>query len=104
LVAGAVTELLDRTLIWNQRHLLLTLWEFEHFCNERRPTGPCELPHPTAGYCGVASRAQGGGVDYPGPHPVNNLALIMISIRRYALPGAVPDSSSAPGAARESPE
>jgi hypothetical protein len=44
----------DRTLIWNQRHLLLTLWEFEHFCNERRPTGPCELPHPTAGYSGVA--------------------------------------------------
>jgi len=40
----------------------------------------------------------------PGPHPVNNLALIMISIRCYALPGAVPDSSSAPGAARESPE
>jgi hypothetical protein len=28
----------------------------------------------------------------------------MISVRSYALPGAVPDSSSAPGAARESPE
>jgi len=30
-------ELLDRTLIWNQRHLLHALREFEHFCNEHRP-------------------------------------------------------------------
>jgi putative transposase len=30
-------ELLDRTLIWNQRHLLHTLREFEHFYNEHRP-------------------------------------------------------------------
>jgi transposase InsO family protein len=30
-------ELLDRTLIWNQHHLLHTLREFEHFCNEHRP-------------------------------------------------------------------
>jgi hypothetical protein len=30
-------ELLDRTLIWNQRHLLHALWEFEHFYNEHRP-------------------------------------------------------------------
>ncbi len=27
-------ELLDRTLIWNQRHLLHALREFEHFYNE----------------------------------------------------------------------
>ena len=27
-------ELLDRTLIWNQRHLLQALREFEHFYNE----------------------------------------------------------------------
>jgi hypothetical protein len=26
-------ELLDRTLIWNQRHLLHALREFEHFYN-----------------------------------------------------------------------
>jgi putative transposase len=30
-------ELLDRTLIWNQRHLLHALHEFEHFSNEHRP-------------------------------------------------------------------
>jgi transposase InsO family protein len=29
-------ELLDRTLIWNQRHLLHALREFEHFYNEHR--------------------------------------------------------------------
>jgi putative transposase len=30
-------ELLDRTLIWNQPHLLHALREFEQFCNEHRP-------------------------------------------------------------------
>ncbi|MGY0063345.1 helix-turn-helix domain-containing protein [Streptomyces sp. LZ34] len=30
-------ELLDRTLIWNQRHLLHTLREFEEFYNSHRP-------------------------------------------------------------------
>ncbi|MEV7864454.1 hypothetical protein AB0O86_38450, partial [Streptomyces hirsutus] len=30
-------ELLDRTLVWNQRHLLHALCEFEHFCNGHRP-------------------------------------------------------------------
>jgi transposase InsO family protein len=30
-------ELLDRTLIWNERHLLRALREFEHFYNEHRP-------------------------------------------------------------------
>jgi putative transposase len=30
-------ELLDRTLIWNQHHLLHTLREFERFYNEHRP-------------------------------------------------------------------
>ncbi|MFB7323873.1 MULTISPECIES: helix-turn-helix domain-containing protein [unclassified Streptomyces] len=30
-------ELLDRTLIWNQRHLLYVLREFESFYNEHRP-------------------------------------------------------------------
>jgi hypothetical protein len=30
-------ELLDRTLIWNQRHLLHALREFEAFYNEYRP-------------------------------------------------------------------
>ncbi|GGU04816.1 hypothetical protein GCM10010177_75180 [Actinomadura citrea] len=30
-------ELLDPTLIWNQRHLLYALREFETFYNEHRP-------------------------------------------------------------------
>ncbi|MET8538952.1 hypothetical protein ABZV67_46900, partial [Streptomyces sp. NPDC005065] len=30
-------ELLDRTLIWNQRHLLHGLRGFEDFCNSHRP-------------------------------------------------------------------
>jgi hypothetical protein len=30
-------ELLDRTLIWNQRHLLHTLREYERFYNDHRP-------------------------------------------------------------------
>jgi putative transposase len=30
-------ELLDRTLIWNQRHLLYALRKFEQFYNEHRP-------------------------------------------------------------------
>ena len=30
-------ELLDRTLIWNQRHLPHALREFEHFYNSHRP-------------------------------------------------------------------
>ncbi|GAA2264046.1 MULTISPECIES: integrase core domain-containing protein [Kitasatospora] len=46
-------ELLDRTLIWNQRHLLHALREFEKFYNEHRPhqgianARPlCALPKP----------------------------------------------------------
>ncbi|MGW6151570.1 integrase core domain-containing protein [Streptomyces sp. NPDC055144] len=31
------TELLDRTLIWNQAHLLHTLREYEQFYNQHRP-------------------------------------------------------------------
>ncbi|MGW7002325.1 integrase core domain-containing protein [Streptomyces sp. NPDC054933] len=30
-------ELLDQTLIWNQRHLLRALREFERHCNSHRP-------------------------------------------------------------------
>jgi putative transposase len=30
-------ELLDRALIWNQRHLPYSLRELEHFYNEHRP-------------------------------------------------------------------
>jgi putative transposase len=52
-------ELLDRTLIWNQRHLLRALREFEQFCNVHRPHQgianarplhalPSPIPAPTA--------------------------------------------------------
>ena len=47
------TELLDRTLIWNQSHLLHALREYESFYNEHRPhralkqAAPCRpLPTP----------------------------------------------------------
>jgi transposase InsO family protein len=30
-------ELLDRTLVWNQRHLMIVLQEYEDFYNTRRP-------------------------------------------------------------------
>ena len=30
-------ELLDRTLVWNQRHLMTVLREYEDFCNTHRP-------------------------------------------------------------------
>jgi hypothetical protein len=37
LLATRRRELLDRTLIWNQYHLLHKLREFEAFCNTHRP-------------------------------------------------------------------
>jgi putative transposase len=30
-------ELLDRTLVWNRRHLMIVLREYEDFCNTHRP-------------------------------------------------------------------
>ena len=30
-------ELLDQTLIWNKRHLMIVLREYEDFCNTHRP-------------------------------------------------------------------
>ena len=30
-------ELLNRTLVWNQRHLMIVLREYEDFCNRHRP-------------------------------------------------------------------
>ncbi|WP_238413053.1 transposase [Saccharothrix deserti] len=54
-------ELLDRTLIWNQRHLLHVLREYEQFYNTHRPhqgignARPLRaLPQPTADQTGVA--------------------------------------------------
>jgi putative transposase len=35
-IGGCRRELLDRTLIWNQRHLMTVLREYEDFCNTHR--------------------------------------------------------------------
>jgi transposase InsO family protein len=42
------TELLDRTLIWNQTHLLHALRAYETYVNQHRPTAPLPPPHPYA--------------------------------------------------------
>ena len=67
-------ELLDRTLIWNQRHLLHALREFEQFYNSHRPhqgianarplrTLPAPIPEPTAaGRLHVHRRDHLGGI------------------------------------------
>ncbi|MFJ1561034.1 integrase core domain-containing protein [Streptomyces mirabilis] len=39
-VRSCRTELLDRTLIWNQAHLLHALREYEQFYNQHRPHRP----------------------------------------------------------------
>jgi len=36
-IGGCRRELLDQTLIWNKRHLMIVLREYEDFCNTRRP-------------------------------------------------------------------
>jgi putative transposase len=36
-VGSCRRELLDRTLIWNRRHLMAVLREYEDFCNTHRP-------------------------------------------------------------------
>ncbi len=36
-VGSCRRELLDRTLVWNQRHLMIVLRGYENFCNTRRP-------------------------------------------------------------------
>jgi len=47
-------ELLDRTLVWNQRHLMTVLREYEDFYNTRRPTAPSARPRRSA-RCPTAS-------------------------------------------------
>ena len=36
-IGGCRRELLDRTLIWNLRHLMMVLREYEDFYNSHRP-------------------------------------------------------------------
>jgi transposase InsO family protein len=78
-------ELLDRTLIWNQPHLLHALREFEHFYNGHRPhqgianTRPLQpLPEPLADPDRIASldirrHDRLGGVlhEYQMPHELH---------------------------------
>jgi putative transposase len=52
-------ELLDRTLIWDQRHLLHALREFESFYNGIGPTGPWRKPLRSA-HCPNRARNQKG--------------------------------------------
>jgi hypothetical protein len=47
-------ELLDRTLVWNLRHLVTVLREYEDFCNSRRRTEPWTRPR-HYGRCQMAS-------------------------------------------------
>ena len=66
-------ELLDRTLIWNQRRLLHTLREFEQFCNSHRPHQgiasarplhalPSPIPGPDATRLQIHRRDRLGGI------------------------------------------
>jgi len=36
-IGGCRHELLDRILVWNPRHLMIALREYEDFCNRHRP-------------------------------------------------------------------
>ncbi len=47
-------EPLDRTLIWNLRHLMMMLREYEDFCNSTGRTAPWTRPH-HCGRCPMAS-------------------------------------------------
>ena len=50
-VGSCQRELLDRTLIWNQRHLMAVLREYEGFYNTHRPRGSARLGRPGITYC-----------------------------------------------------
>jgi putative transposase len=67
-------ELLDRTLIWNQRHLLHTLREFEQFYNRHRP------------HQGIANARP----LHPLPPPIDDPdALARLDIRRHDRLGGI---------------
>ncbi|HEY3693686.1 MAG TPA: integrase core domain-containing protein [Pseudonocardiaceae bacterium] len=67
-------ELLDRTLIWNQRHLLYALREFEDFYNSHRP------------HQGIANARP----LHPLPVPINDLEQITrLDIRRRERLGGI---------------
>jgi hypothetical protein len=55
-------ELLDRTLIWNQRHLMTVLREYEDFYNIHRPA-----PHLEPGRAAPPAASQSGFLSKPEP-------------------------------------
>jgi hypothetical protein len=67
-------ELLDRTLIWNQRHLLHALREYETFSNQHRPHQGIANARPSA----------------PLPEPITNShQLAQLTIRRRDRLGGI---------------
>lgn len=59
-------ELLDRTLIWDQRHLLHALRECEDFCNSHRPhqgIANVRPPPPCRGRSAIRSRSSTSAYD-----------------------------------------
>ncbi|MFI6332879.1 integrase [Micromonospora chersina] len=67
-------ELLDRTLLWNQAHLLRALCEYEQFRNTHRPHGGLSNARPL----------------HPLPEPITNPATIKhLHIRRRDRLGGI---------------
>lgn len=67
-------ELLDRTLIWNQRHPLHTLREYERFYNNHRPHQGIANPRPLR----------------PAPQPITDPAQTrQPDIRRHQRPDGI---------------
>ena len=78
-------ELLDRTLIWNQRHLLHALREFEQSCNAHRPHQgignarplralPSPIPEPDAATrLHIDRRDRLGGILHEYPHAADEI-------------------------------
>jgi transposase InsO family protein len=66
-------ELLDRTLIWNQRHLLHALHEFEEFYNSHRPHQGIQNARPL----------------YPLPAPADPDKMARLDIRRRQRLGGI---------------
>jgi putative transposase len=59
-VGSCRRELLDRTLIWNQRHLTTFLHEYEDFCNTHRPHRTVNQAAPLRPLPDGVARVQGG--------------------------------------------
>ena len=67
-------ELIDRTLIWNQRHLLYALREFEQFYNAHRP------------HQGIANARPLSALPAPIPEPA---AATHLHVRRHDRLGGI---------------